>query len=299
MLLQRAISGLIVAGLAIAAEWFSPFIWFLMVCTIAIIGNYELQKIIEEKKYRHSYKLITTFILIFLVVTYTAANLPLTQEIFIDNIKILLNPQTHLLTPEEWKHGIANHIISMQDLILGVAFLLLIIVNLNYKPRVSIGDLAFALMRILYLGFFPSYLILLRSMPNGAGFLLSMLFCSAFSDIFAYFAGKAFGKTKFIPEISPNKTVEGALGGLIGGTAINYVGVTLLMGFPWYHSIIMGIITVIISQMGDLIESLFKRDVGKKDSGALIPGHGGILDRVDSYIFIGFTAYFYVLFAIY
>lgn len=270
-----------------------------MVCGIAIIGNYELQKIIEEKKYRHSYKLITSFIFLFLLATYIAANLPVTQENFLDNVKTLLLPNNEVMTPEYWKANIANNIVALQNLVMGSAFLLLIIVNLNYVPRVSIGDISFALMRIVYLGFFPSYLILLRSMPHGAGFLLTILLSSGFSDIFAFFTGKKFGKHKLLPEISPNKTVEGAIGGSISCMATCFIGCTLLIGIPWYHSLILGLITSVISQMGDLIESLFKRDVGKKDSGDLIPGHGGMLDRVDSYIFIGFTAYFYLLYFVY
>lgn len=298
-MLIKVISGLIAATIIISSEWFSPFIWFLMVCGIAIIGNYELQKIIEEKKYRHSYKLITSFIFLFLLATYIAANLPVTQENFLDNVKTLLLPNNEVMTPEYWKANIANNIVALQNLVMGSAFLLLIIVNLNYVPRVSIGDVSFGLMRIVYLGFFPSYLILLRSMPHGAGFLLTILLSSGFSDIFAFFTGKKFGRHKLLPEISPNKTVEGAIGGSISCMATCFIGCTLLIGIPWYHSLILGLITSVISQMGDLIESLFKRDVGKKDSGDLIPGHGGMLDRVDSYIFIGFTAYFYLLYFVY
>lgn len=299
MLLKKFISGLVVATLVVLAEWFSPFIWFLAVCTIAITGNYELQKIIEEKKYRHSYKLITTFILIFLFVTYMVADIPLTQENFMDNIKLMLFPETYKISPIDWKYNIANGITSLQNLILGVAFLLLIIVNLNYKPRVSIGDLSFAFMRMIYLGFFPSYLIVLRAIPNGAELLLGVLFSGAFSDIFAYFSGKAFGKTPFAQEISPNKTLEGAIGGAIACIICYMIFGIFLAKIAWYHALVIGIIVAIIAPMGDLIESLFKRDVGKKDSGDLIPGHGGALDRVDSYIFTSFPVYYYVLYWVY
>ncbi|MFN8576668.1 MAG: phosphatidate cytidylyltransferase [Candidatus Sericytochromatia bacterium] len=298
-MLKRVISGLIASALIILAEWFSPFIWFLAVCSIAIIGNYELQKMIEEKKYRHSYKLITTFIIIFLSVTYISAHLPVTQENLIDDIKLVLFPHNEIISPIEWKHTIANGIISIQNLILGVAFLLLFIVKLDYKPRVSIGDLSFAFMRMIYLGFFPSYIILLRALPNGAELLIGVLVSGAFSDMGAFFAGKSLGKTPFVQELSPNKTLEGAIGGAIACTAMFMTLNYFLIHLAWYHSLIIGVIVSIIAPMGDLIESLFKRDVGVKDSGNLIPGHGGMLDRVDSYIFTSFPVYYYVLFWVY
>lgn len=296
MLIQKIISGAIAATLVVSAEWFSPFVWFLTVLLVAIIGNYELQKIIEEKKYRHSYKLITTFIFLFLVVTYVASYTKPELESISSLFSQLIFPENNI-SFEQWK-SLANPIISLQDLVLGLAFILVIIVNINYKPRVSIGELSFALMRILYLGFFPSYLILMRGMPNGAELVLTLLFSSSFCDIGAYFTGKTFGKTKLLPEISPNKTVEGSIGGSLACIIVWFIGGNL-SGLPWYHSFVIGIMTAIVAQMGDLIESLFKRDVGKKDSGSLIPGHGGILDRVDSYIFIAFPAYFYLLYFVY
>ncbi|MFN8671054.1 MAG: phosphatidate cytidylyltransferase [Candidatus Sericytochromatia bacterium] len=295
-MIQKVISGFIISALVILAEWYSPFIWFLAVITVAIIGNYELQKLIEEKKYRHSYKLITTFIFLFLLVTYISCNIKLEDDSLYKLISQFLFPP-NIFNVSEWKTTV-SHITSLQDLILGLAFILVIIVNINYTPRVSIGELSFALMRILYLGFFPSYLILMRGMPLGKELLLTLLFSSAFCDMGAFFVGKSIGKHKLLPEISPNKTVEGSIGGTLACILVWVLGGGLY-GLPWYHALIIGLMVAIISQMGDLIESLFKRDVGKKDSGTLIPGHGGILDRVDSYIFIAFPAYFYLAYFVF
>ncbi|MBC7476009.1 MAG: phosphatidate cytidylyltransferase [Candidatus Sericytochromatia bacterium] len=298
-MLKKLISGTIIALLVTFSEWYSPFLWFIVVCAIAILGNYELQKIIEEKKYQQSYKLITTFIILFLFSTYVVAYIPIPSESILDDLKLLLIPQNYLITTHDWRGIFAAPITVVQNFILGIAFVLIIIVNLNYKPRVSIGDLSFVFTRIIYLGFFPSYMILLRAMPDGHKFLLAMLFSCSFSDMFAYFTGKAIGKTPFVQEISPNKTVEGAIGGAISCIACFMTFGYFLIGIPWYHSLILGAMISITAPMGDLIESLFKRDVGKKDSGTLIPGHGGILDRVDSYIFTSFPVYFYILWAIY
>jgi len=299
LLLKRIINGFLIASFIVLVEWSSPFIWFLAVCGIAIFGNYELQKIIEEKKYHHSYRLITTFIILFLSASYVTATIPHTYENFSDNLLTLIIPDSARITQLEWKTNVTMSIVSLQNLILGLAFLMIIIVNLNHRPRVSIGDLSFAFTRILYLGFFPSYLILMRSMPSGKEFLLLLLIGGGLCDIIAYFTGKKFGKTPLLPEISPNKTVEGAIGGTLACVTSIIAGGVFLLNIAWYHALVLGLITAIISQMGDLIESLFKRDVGKKDSGDLIPGHGGILDRVDSYIFIAFPAYHYILYNIF
>lgn len=299
MLLKKVISGIFVAIFVVLAEWFSPFIWFLAVCGIAIIGNYELQKIIEEKKYRHSYRLITMFIILLLASTYVTSSISIVNDNLIENIKNLVFPVSDSLDSDFWKTHIPVNVIPVQNLLLGVAFLLLIIVKLNYTPRVSIGDVSFALTRIIYLGFFPSYIIMLRAMPHGREFLLLLLAGGAACDVMAFATGKNFGRTKLLPEISPNKTVEGAIGGSLSCILVCFIGGFYFIGINWHHALILGIITAIISQMGDLIESLFKRDVGKKDSGDVIPGHGGILDRVDSYIFIAFPAYYYILWGIF
>lgn len=299
MLLKRVISGILVATFIISTEWFSPFIWFLAVCGIAIFSNYELQKLIEEKNYRNSYKLTTSFIFFFLLATYVTANIPVTKESILDNLMLLVVPQNHTISTTDWRNLFSAPIMAVQNLMLGLAFVFSIIVNLNYKPRATISELSFVFMRIIYLGFFPSYIILMRALPNGNSFLLALLFSGAFSDIFAYFVGKKFGKTPFFSEISPNKTMEGSIGGVIACIICYMIFGFYFINIPWYHSFMLGLITAIISPMGDLIESLIKRDVGKKDSGNLIPGHGGILDRVDSYIFSSFPIYFYILWAIY
>ena len=299
MFIKKLISGLIIASLIVAAEWFSPFIWFLALCGISVVGNYELQKMIEEKKYRHSYKLITFFIILFLSVAYVSANVQLNNPDLAENFRLILSPENNKVSPIEWKTSISNSVTSLQNLILGIAFILLTIVNLNYKPRVSIGELSFSFVRILYLGFFPSYMILLRALPNGAELLLGVLVSGSFSDIFAYFTGKSIGKTPFVQEISPNKTLEGAFGGAIACILCFMAFGIFLAKIAWFHALIIGILVAIIAPMGDLIESLFKRDAGQKDSGSFIPGHGGALDRVDSYIFTSFPVYFYVLYFVY
>ncbi len=111
---------------------------------------------------------------------------------------------------------------------------------------------------------------------------------------FAYFSGRAFGKRKIVPSISPNKTLEGFIGGFIGciltGAVFSYI-----VGIPWWMGIHVGMISGILAPLGDLFESKIKRLCNVKDSGTLLPGHGGVLDRFDSLLFAAPITLVYIL----
>jgi len=171
------------------------------------------------------------------------------------------------------------------------------------KPIASMADIGATLLSVVYLVYLPVHYILLRELKLPAGpnmhiepglcYLLMMIFVIGMSDVVAYYAGKSFGKNPLYPQVSPKKTREGALGGVIGGVGTGII-FCLVTGFPLTHGMILSLLLTIVGQMGDLIESLFKRDAGMKDSGGLLLGHGGILDRTDSYIFSGAVAYYYI-----
>jgi phosphatidate cytidylyltransferase len=171
------------------------------------------------------------------------------------------------------------------------------------QPRASISDIGATLLGIFYTAYLPVHFILLRNLdsqvsPNpleqpGLGYLVLSILIVSVSDIAAYYGGKRFGKELLYPEISPKKTREGAWWGLAGGVAVG-LAYAAVIDFPWYHALILGILLVVVGQLGDLSESLLKRDAGLKDSGALLKGHGGVLDRVDSYIFSGAVCYYYI-----
>lgn len=148
---------------------------------------------------------------------------------------------------------------------------------------------------VFYIPFFSMHVVLTERSPYGI--LVWLILLTAFgTDIFAYFSGYLFGKHKLCPEISPKKTIEGSIGGTIGSVA-------LCTAFSWVfapellvHSIIIGVLGGVISQFGDLTASIFKRKLGIKDYGNLIPGHGGILDRFDSILFTAPMVYYYIVF---
>ena len=129
-------------------------------------------------------------------------------------------------------------------------------------------------------------------MNAGLGYVIFMFLLVIFTDVGCYYFGRKFGKHKLAPVISPNKTIEGSIGGvvcaLVGGFIIAY-----FIKLPWYHTIIAGLLVTAFAQIGDLCESLLKRDAGVKDSGNLLPGHGGFLDRTDSYAFTIPVIYYY------
>ena len=131
------------------------------------------------------------------------------------------------------------------------------------------------------------------SFKQGLYFLVFIFFVILFTDIAAYFFGIRFGKHKLSPVISPKKSVEGAIAGGICATIVGLI-IGKLIGISFYHSFVLSIIVTVMAQLGDLSESLIKRDAGVKDSGHSLPGHGGILDRADSYLFSVPVAYYYI-----
>ena len=167
-----------------------------------------------------------------------------------------------------------------------------------------IANVSTTVTGFIYCGWLPCHIIMMRnlgsesvglfdvSINTGLGYLVLLFFAILATDIGAYYFGLNFGKKLLCPVVSPKKTVAGAVGG--GFVAIL---VALVIGFiinlPWYNSLVAGLLITVFAQLGDLGESLIKRDAGVKDSGDSLPGHGGFLDRVDSYMFSAPIAYYY------
>lgn len=153
-------------------------------------------------------------------------------------------------------------------------------------------DWALMVLGVAYIGVLGSYLFSLRNLQAGAQLLFISLLAVWLTDIFAYITGRIWGKTPFFPDISPKKTRQGAIGGIVAGTVT--VGVLgFLFGMNPILAFIGGLMIALLTTAGDLTESLIKRNLGVKDSGTLIAGHGGVFDRLDS-MFIPLTfAFFY------
>lgn len=150
------------------------------------------------------------------------------------------------------------------------------------------------LLGLVYVAWFFSKVIDLRLTHYGAQWVFYIALIVKGGDAGAYFIGKKYGRIKLIEHVSPNKSVEGAIGGLATSVVLSMLSALYLPGIPFYHFLILGVLVGIISQLGDLAESLLKRDAGVKDSGNL-PGLGGLLDVMDSLLLTVPFVYYYVI----
>ncbi len=201
-------------------------------------------------------------------------------------------------------------------LTIGVCISFIRLLFRSENPPATIADIATTVLGFIYVGWMPSCLVLLRNLKPlgsehianpllqpGLAYVWASLFIVWATDVFAYYAGKKFGKHLLYPQVSPKKTVEGALVGFFCAIAwtllVFYVSDNFLFpGHPFQSKLwqapLMASLGSVAAQLGDLSESLLKRDAGLKDSGQLIPGHGGFLDRGDSLIFASPICYYWV-----
>jgi phosphatidate cytidylyltransferase len=195
-----------------------------------------------------------------------------------------------------------------------VGFALLIVVGFLLASVSSIWErgvegrpllaVSVTLTGAIYAGALLSFGLFLRHLPahdgamHGTALVLFPVVLTWASDTFAYFAGRRWGTRKLIPRVSPGKTVQGAVGAVVGTVVVAIAYSFLLARFPTYRvglveAAMFGLLISVAAQVGDLVESLFKRDAGLKDSGTLFPGHGGVLDRLDSLFFTLPIAYLF------
>lgn len=190
-----------------------------------------------------------------------------------------------LLLPDAWATRVLE-ITNYTKLELAfAAVILLLVYSVLVKNQFTFDDVAFVVLGALYVGIGFYYFIETRN--AGLQYVIFALLIVWTTDSGAYFTGRKFGKNKLWPEISPNKTVEGFVGGILIAVLFA-IGMQLVMPVTssWLLLIVVTIISSIFGQMGDLVESAIKRHYDVKDSGNLLPGHGGILDRFDSLLFV-------------
>jgi phosphatidate cytidylyltransferase len=213
-----------------------------------------------------------------------------------------LQPMTlYMLPPEGYSPSARVTLASLGPII--VIVLAVIPISLYYLFRFRdmatvAARFAYSITGIVYVALTLTFLSLIKRDfgPHGADMVIFVLLVVWLGDTGAYFAGRFLGKKKLYPAVSPKKTWAGAFGGLaLSAVAAAGVKLALIDSLPWVHAMGMALPGAALGQMGDLVESLFKRSTGVKDSGAILPGHGGILDRVDAVLFFSPYVYLYLM----
>lgn len=191
----------------------------------------------------------------------------------------------------------ANPVFPLMALtLLVLAFCLVSLFRLK-EIRQAAPDAALVLMGFLYVPLLLAHLVLIRMLPHGVSWLFLIMVIVMAGDSAAYYVGSTFGKNRLYPAVSPKKSIEGSLGGLAGSlTGAVIAKSTFFPELSIADCVAAALLLGVLGQLGDLFESLIKRSCGVKDSGTIVPGHGGILDRLDSILFAAPAAYYYAYF---
>lgn len=247
--------------LYLLVRYLPPVFFFLFVVIVAFIGQYEYYRFYYREFNRYT---ILGFFLGFLTI---------------------------LTFDKDFNSLVARDaVLSMVVLISLIGFLFL---KSNLKD--TLQGVSVILFGVFYISWTLGHLIPLRNQLNGENLIFFILIATWGVDTGAYYFGKLFGRHKLSPVISPGKTVEGAIGGVISCIGFAFLARWLfLRELTINNTILIGLIFGVISQLGDLAESMLKRSAGVKDSGSLLPAHGGMLDRIDSIIFTIPVFYYYI-----
>lgn len=251
---QRIITGVVAACLFIPFVVYGSWPFAILACALAAVGIYEMLKM---------------------------------KGIAIISVPGILGLLATLLlvVPTGWSKEIEK-VVSYDKLeLLFIAAILLLVYSVVVKNKFTFDDVGFIILSTMYVGIGFHYLIVTRE--AGIAFIIFALLIVWVTDSGAYFTGRKLGKRKLWPEISPNKTIEGFVGGIVLAV-IAAVIMQLMTPFDvsWFVLLIVVVVSSIFGQMGDLVESAIKRNYDVKDSGTILPGHGGILDRFDSLLFV-------------
>ena len=266
MLKKRVITALLGLPLLVAVVWFDkPLPWFTVFIAIwGLLAAYEFYRLVGVSRIYS----LTVFGLLF-------------------TLLIIISP--HYPSP-----------FAAPLLVTLVVVLPLIWLVLRQRVEGAFTGWAWMVVGFLYVGWMLSFLVDLR-LEAGRNWVFFALFTTFGSDSAAYFIGRVLGRHRLAPRISPHKSWEGAIGGLLGAAAMSLLftlstplQITLSIG----QGIILALLVSIFGQIGDLAESLLKRNTGAKESGTVFPGHGGFLDRMDSVVFAGITVYLYYTFIV-
>ncbi len=259
---QRLLSAAILIPILFAAIWFGHPWLSIIVAAVALLGAAEFYRMATHAGWQPLTIIGVLFTLFFIANAYF---------------------QESRATP------IATAALVAAALVLPVVWL-----ALARRDRL-LGNWLWTACGIFYIGWMLSHFIPLRALEHGRDWVFLAVFATFAVDSGAYLIGRVWGRHKMTPRISPGKSWEGAVGGMASGIAAA-LALDALLGLPmsYWQAGLIGFLLAIVAQIGDLVESMLKRATGVKDSGTLIPGHGGMLDRLDSIIFTVVLVYYYV-----
>jgi phosphatidate cytidylyltransferase len=185
-------------------------------------------------------------------------------------------------------------VLAMAALLAGL-FVTFVISLFDTEPERGLRGVCYTLFGVVYIGFLFPHLLWLRHSPEGVAWVFFVLLVAMSGDTAGYVVGRLWGRHKLIPHISPGKTVEGSIGAVVGNIGAALLSWIWLLPHRSYAELVgLALVGGFLAQAGDLCESAFKRACGAKDSGHFFPGHGGVLDRVDSLLFSAAFIYYYV-----
>jgi len=181
---------------------------------------------------------------------------------------------------------------QFQILLVAVAALPLVFVFTLLSPRPSVGGVALTLLGVYWIGFALAHAVMLRGLPHGLGIVIDVLVGTFLGDTGAYFGGRTFGRRPLAPSISPHKTVEGLIAGMLFAVLGVWIAGRYQEWLPGTHALVLGLGVALVAPLGDLFESFIKREAAVKDSGGLFGAHGGALDRLDAVLFTAVVSYY-------
>ena len=257
----RSLSSFVIAGVMMTSIYYGGMYWQITAGLIALISLYEYYTLIGRL---NNTRLSPGMGYIFSLIFFLAAIKEIAQPIIL--AMILSSCICCVLVVEVFRRQLTK--------------------GTSYAITNSGGIIS----GILYITVPWVCMIMLRDYVIGRQILMTLFLCTWSCDVAAYIFGKRFGTTKLCEHVSQGKTVQGFVAGILGSIIMNAIAI-YFFSLPTYPLILIGFICGIIGQVGDLAESLIKREAGQKDSGVLIPGHGGMLDRFDSILFNGLTTY--------
>lgn len=276
---QRVISALIMAVIGVTTVVLGGYVFGAFIFIVSTLALYEFYNAFE-KNHCKPVKICGAFFLLMLA------------------LMIIFKSPSYTELIVKLPFGIGER--NLFEPILYIAIMCMLAATIFRHEKHSFADVGVTLMGGFYAVYLVSYAHVLRSMENGIWLVLLPLVSAVAADTFALFTGMTLGKHKLIPKVSPKKTVEGAVGGWIGAilfTMIYYFVMRAFdvnVGLKWFDFLILGAVCGIVAQLGDLGASAMKRYLGIKDFGKLIPGHGGVLDRIDSYLVVFPIVYIYM-----